>query len=153
MRVTQATKMDISLVEDVLRRNHLPYKDIASKIGALFIWRTNQDIIGIGGLELYDRVGLLRSLVIEERFRGKGSGKKLCSELVGLAKLKGVLEIYLLTTTAEGFFRRNGFERIERNIVPEVIKQTTEFTSLCPSSAVCMKMETNRQAPLLHSAH
>ena len=88
MRVTQATKMDISLVEDVLRRNHLPYKDIASKIGALFIWRTNQDIIGIGGLELYDRVGLLRSLVIEERFRGKGSGKKLCSELVGLAKRK-----------------------------------------------------------------
>ena len=77
----------------------------------------------------------------------------LCSELVGLAKLKGVLEIYLLTTTAEGFFRRNGFERIERKIVPEVIKQTTEFTSLCPSSAVCMKMETNRQAPLLHSAH
>jgi hypothetical protein len=32
--------------------------------------------------------------------------------------------------------------RIERNIVPEVIKHTTEFTSLCPSSAVCMRMET-----------
>jgi len=151
--MTQATKMDVSLVEDVLGRNHLPYEDISSKIYSLFIWRANQNIIGIGGLEMYDQVGLLRSLVVEERFRAKGFGKKLCTELVGFAKLKGVSDIYLLTTTAEGFFRKNGFERVERNIVPEVIKQTTEFTNLCPSSAVCMKMETNRQAPLLHSAH
>ena len=142
--MTQATEMDVSLVEDVLRRNHLPYEDISSKIDSLFIWRTNQDVIGIGGLELYERAGLLRSLVVEERFRGKGFGKKLCTELVGFGKLKGVSDIYLLTTTAEGFFRKNGFERVERKIVPEVIKHTTEFTSLCPSSAVCMRMETNQ---------
>ena len=144
MRMTQATKMDVSLVEDVLGSNHLPYEDVSSKIYSLFIWRANQNIIGIGGLEMYDQVGLLRSLVVEERFRAKGFGKKLCTELVGFAKLKGVSDIYLLTTTAEGFFRKNGFERVERNIVPEVIKHTTEFTSLCPSSAVCMRMETKQ---------
>jgi amino-acid N-acetyltransferase len=144
MRRTQATKMDVPLVEDVLSRNHLPYEDISSKISSLFIWRTNQDIIGIGGLETYDQVGLVRSLVVEERFRSKGYGRKLCTELVGFAKLKGLSNVYLLTTTAEGFFRKNGFERVERNIVPEVIKQTTEFSSLCPSSAVCMRMETKK---------
>ena len=44
----------------------------------------------------------------------------------------------LLTETAEKFFRAIGYEVIDRRHVPEEIKQSAEFRSLCPASAVCM---------------
>jgi amino-acid N-acetyltransferase len=46
--------------------------------------------------------------------------------------------MYLLTTTAEGFFARRSYEKVDRDAVPGVIKETAEFQSLCPASAVCM---------------
>ncbi len=85
------------------------------------------------------RHGLLRSLVVKEEFRGKGYGRRLCQELIELAKQKGVEELYLLTTNAEGFFRKLGFSVIKREDAPGVIQKTEEFSALCPSSAVCMR--------------
>jgi amino-acid N-acetyltransferase len=40
--------------------------------------------------------------------------------------------------TAEHYFPRFGFERIERGAVPEAISETLEFRSACPASAVAM---------------
>jgi len=45
----------------------------------------------------------------------------------------------LLTTTADGFFQKQGWKVIHRNEVPEKIKTSTEFASICPSTAICMK--------------
>jgi amino-acid N-acetyltransferase len=44
----------------------------------------------------------------------------------------------LLTETAETFFRRLGYEAIDRHYVSEDLKQSAEFRALCPASAVCM---------------
>jgi amino-acid N-acetyltransferase len=43
-----------------------------------------------------------------------------------------------LTETAEGFFRGLGYHVIDRGYVIEELKQSAEFRSLCPASAVCM---------------
>lgn len=95
-------------------------------------------MVGIGAVEFCGDYGLLRSLVIEEPFRGKGYGKELCSQLMEYARTNGVKELYLLILTAADFFEKLGFERINRQTAPEPISQTTEFMSLCPVSAVCM---------------
>jgi amino-acid N-acetyltransferase len=50
----------------------------------------------------------------------------------------GVKELYLLTTTAEKFFPKLGFDSIDRDNVPTPIQATEEFSSICPSTAVCM---------------
>jgi len=128
-------------MERLLRNNNLPYEDINSKVDSLFIAIVNSASIGIGGLEIHDDYGLLRSLVIEESFRGKGYGKALCLRLVEVAKSKGVKEAYLLTTAAKTFFERIGFEEVDRNLIPKEIQHTNEFRDLCPSSAVCMRIE------------
>jgi amino-acid N-acetyltransferase len=44
----------------------------------------------------------------------------------------------LLTTTAEDFFRALGYARIARELAPEAIRTTREFSSLCPASSVVM---------------
>lgn len=47
-------------------------------------------------------------------------------------------QLYLLTTTAEKYFYKFGFQAINRVDVPEVISQTKKFQDICPLSAVAM---------------
>jgi len=141
VKLKRATIEDISPIVELLRSNGLPYEDISSKIDYLFVGYAGPRIVGIGGVETYGKYGLLRSLVIEKSLRGKGYGTTFCNKLIEHAKLKGVSEIYILTTTADNFFEKVGFERIERNIAPAIIQETSEFKDLCPVSAVCMRMK------------
>ena len=62
-----------------------------------------------------------------------------------------VEQLVLLTETAEKFFRAIGYEVIDRRHVPQGIKQSAEFRSLCPASAVCMsKLLTSSRARVSH---
>jgi amino-acid N-acetyltransferase len=46
--------------------------------------------------------------------------------------------LYLLTTTAEDYFAQRGISRMQREHVPETVKQSREFVDACPASAVAM---------------
>jgi amino-acid N-acetyltransferase len=95
-------------------------------------------LLGCVGLELYGEAALLRSLAVAERSRGVGLGAALADAALEDARRRGVRSLYLLTTTAEGFFARRGFERIARDEVPEAVRGSAEFGALCPASAACM---------------
>jgi amino-acid N-acetyltransferase len=99
------------------------------------------DLVGIAGVEGRGECGLLRSFVIRQSYRGKGYGRELCRKIIEQAKLQGMKELYLLTTTAESFFKRLGFRKMEREAAPKAILDTTEFKELCPVSSVCMQMK------------
>jgi amino-acid N-acetyltransferase len=90
------------------------------------------------GLQPCGDVALLRSLVVSPAACGKGYGGALVAEIEAYAQQLGVRELYLLTNSAESFFSRRGYSSVERAGVPEAIRQTAEFSSLCPASAVCM---------------
>jgi amino-acid N-acetyltransferase len=49
--------------------------------------------------------------------------------------------VFLLTTTAEQFFPRLGFEPISRADVPESVQASVEFQSACPASATVMRKQ------------
>jgi amino-acid N-acetyltransferase len=55
------------------------------------------------------------------------------------AESRGIHALYLLTTTAEQYFPSFGFHPVERADVPEDVRETTEFASACPASAVVMR--------------
>lgn len=90
------------------------------------------------GLQPYGEVALLRSLVVSPAARGTGYGSALVAEIEAYAQQLGVHELYLLTNSAEAFFSRRGYRSLDRGDVPEAIRQSAEFSSLCPASAVCM---------------
>jgi amino-acid N-acetyltransferase len=75
---------------------------------------------------------------VDEAMRGRGCGRRLVAEAEQYAARNGVQSLYLLTTTAEEFFRRLGYVRIDRASAPEAIRQTSEFSGLCPSSSAVM---------------
>ena len=130
---------DMARVATLLAKNDLPYRDIRTEpvtfVGAVVAG----DLVGVGGLERYDAVGLLRSVVVEESFQGQGLGTRLCDELEAQAQETGIESLYLLTTTAAEFFRARGYDEVDRSEAPSPIQDTSEFQDLCPVSARCMR--------------
>lgn len=95
-------------------------------------------LIGCIGIETYGTHGLLRSLAVTEAHKGTGIGKQLLDELCVASRRKGIHRMHLLTTTADGYFKRYGFSIAERSQAPNSIANTKEFSEICPSSSVYM---------------
>ena len=102
---------------------------------------------GLVGLELFGDVGLLRSLAVAPQRRGRGEGLALVKHAEAQARSRGVDALYLLTTTAEDFFARQGYRRAERATAPAAIRTTREFAGLCPASSTFMSKGLGREAP------
>jgi amino-acid N-acetyltransferase len=93
---------------------------------------------GLVGLEIFGDVALLRSLVVAPDRRGHGDGQTLLAHAQHQARSSGVRVLYLLTTTAEAFFAKQGFVRVPRTDAPAAIRSTREFAGICPASSAFM---------------
>jgi amino-acid N-acetyltransferase len=102
------------------------------------VCRDGRDVVAAVGLEVFGKVALLRSLVVDPQLRRQGLGMHLTKAAEALARRTGVETIYLLTTTAEEFFRARGYRIVARSEAPAAIPSTTQFSALCPSTAVLM---------------
>ena len=128
----------LSYVEDLLAANDLPAADVRTGPGRFYVAFDGETRVGAGGLEVHGDDGLLRSLVVERRARGAGVGTAICEALEREARDHGVETLYLLTTTAAGFFADRGYEETPRSAVPAAVRGTAEFEDLCPETATCM---------------
>lgn len=126
-------------LQKFLQANKLPHLDISIN-GNLFVGYHDElgNLIGSGGLELYGNAALLRSVAVDESLRGKSLGRKIVEDLVEKARILKIENIYLLTETAHDFFLKKGFTDVTRDQVPEAVRNSSEFSQVCPSSADCM---------------
>ena len=123
----------------LLEAANLPTEDLDEKMLPDFLYAGSDGAPqGLIGLEMLGKEALLRSLVVEAHARGLGLGKLLVEHAEMHAASHGVKSLYLLTTTAESFFKRLNYARIDRDAAPASIRQTSEYTSLCPQSSAFM---------------
>ena len=108
-------------------------------IDNFLVLKVQNKIIGCIAVEIYKKVGLLRSLTVDKKEQKKGYGVALTEFLFSYVKKKKVEQLYLLTTTASEFFKKFGFQVIDRTEADQAIQDTTEFKDLCPCSAILMK--------------
>lgn len=140
MRLEEAdAEDDLPRIEHLLRANGLPSEDLATSPVHLFLGYDAGELVGVGGIERYGTDALLRSVVVPDELRGRGYGEALYREIESRAREEGAEGLYLLTTTAAGFFAGLGFETIDRASAPEPIRETAEFRELCSSEATCMR--------------
>ena len=136
--INQVTQNSFSDAVALLKQNNLPTEDI-TELTKLFSIVENDKVIATIGLELYEKIGLLRSFAVDEEYRSKGVGSQLVNFIEDFAKQNGIKEIVLLTTTAAEYFTKRNYQAIHRENIPGEIKNSSEFKSTCPSSAVVMK--------------
>ena len=136
-------------VRALLRSTGLPDADLENGADVEFLGlRAGDDLVAVGGVEVFDGVALLRSVATDERWRGRGLAGRLVRRLEGMLLDRGIEEVFLLTTTAAPFFEKRGYLRTGRDEVPLAIRQTAEFTSLCPSSATVLMLALPRRDSL-----
>lgn len=144
MKIRKARTSDLPAVEQLLSTSKLPLDGVREHFAEFIVAEDGNVIEGAVGLEKYDSVALLRSAVVASHHRGTGIGRKLVERVLERAEEDGIAELYLLTTTAENYFPRFGFERTLRSAVPEELKISAEFRGACPDTAVVMKRRLGR---------
>jgi amino-acid N-acetyltransferase len=122
----------------LLKASGLPADDLDFKKDLLVGYYEGDDLVGTGGLEIYGKHALLRSLSVKMDIRGKAVGSTITEYLLAEARKRKLEGIYLLTETAHGFFLKKGFVDAPRELVPEEVKRSEEFAKLCSESAAVM---------------
>ena len=123
----------------LLQAQGLPVSDIIDEhLEHFFFTGSDGSPTGLVGVEIYGTDALLRSLVVAENARTQGIGSALVLHAEDYATSRRVSAMYLLTTTAERFFERRNYRRIDRTQAPPAIQSTAEFASLCPASSAFM---------------
>ena len=123
----------------LLRRVHLPVEDLNERdLDRFALVKREGKLVGCGALEPHGGVALIRSVAVDPLERGNGLGGLIVQHLERRARSKGITHLYLLTTTAEGFFRRAGYANLSREEAPLAIRTSTQFSMLCPESAAFM---------------
>ena len=142
-----ADNNDLTQIISLLSGSGLPISDIAtSRIDFIIATNSENTIIGCIGVEQFDSHALLRSFAVNKEYRNLQIGTGLYNRLLSYSAQSGILELHLLTTTAERYFASKGFISSKRENVPDSIKTTTEFTSICPSSSAYMSLRIDKAA-------
>lgn len=128
------------MVEKLLGQCSLPYSDLQQNENIiLFGIHEGEELIACVGLEVYEDKALLRSLAVDSEHRKEGIGRKLTEHIENYCQQENITEVYLLTQTAENYFKRIGYTPQERENVPSSIQGTTQYSGLCPSSSTVMR--------------
>jgi amino-acid N-acetyltransferase len=137
--VQPARPEDFEAIARLLGDHELPLDGLREHLATTLVARDAGALVGSAALEVYEDGALLRSVAVAPGRRHSGLGQTLVNASIDLARTRGIPALYLLTTTAERYFPRFGFERIDRGDVPAGVQRSVEFTSACPSSAIVMR--------------
>ncbi len=130
---------DLDAVRALVAAAGLPDADIADHFPRAYVVLEKEGtVIGSAGLEVHGESGLLRSVAVVPSHRGTGLGRTLTEDRLQAAQSQCLNSVYLLTTTAPEYFTRLGFERVSRESVPTTLQRSSEFSTVCPASAICM---------------
>src|SRR5213594_595508 len=123
----------------LLTEHNLPLDGLREHLATALVARQDGHVVGSAALEIYPDGALLRSVAVAPALQRRHLGRALTEAAIRLAQERQAPAIYLLTTTADQYFPRFGFERITRADVPATVQTSIEFTTACPSSATVMR--------------
>lgn len=139
VHITKASDNLRSQVIALLQAEKLPVEDLPASLDNFFVALHRDNIIGAIGLELYGNYALLRSMIVSKEHRNNNIASHLVEQIESYAISLGIEAIYLLTETAPAYFEKKGYQKIKREDVPVAVQSSSEFSHVCPVSAITMK--------------
>ena len=140
-KLRAASTEDLASIRALLSEAHLPLHGVDEGLlsGSTVAFAGGR-LVGCAAIERHGPYGLLRSVAVRADLRGTGLGKLLVEERLARARASKLDKLYLLTETAGAFFTRLGFRSISREDAPEAVRASSEFRSICPSTATAMAL-------------
>ena len=140
--ISAARAADLPEIKKLLVSSGLPVEGVDDHWKTFVVARDRSGaVIGCGGSEPYDTAALIRSIAVAADYRSHGLGRRIVRQLIDRLASRGLRDFYLLTTTAEEYFKKRGFRTIDRDEVHPQLLQSREFQGACPSTAVCMRLQ------------
>lgn len=138
--ISPATAADLEPIKALLTASDLPTAGVDDHWKTFIVARDGEKLVACGGAEAYQFAALIRSIAVAPEYRSSGLGRRIVRQLLDRLASRGLREFYLLTTTAEEYFRKRGFKVIDRDEVHPQLLSSREFQDACPASAVCMRL-------------
>ena len=138
--ISPATPADVDAIKALLAENDLPLDGVDEHWKTFLVARDGDSIVACGGAEAYQFAALIRSVAVKDGHRRNGIGRRIVRQLLDRLASRGLREFYLLTTTAEAYFKKRGFKTIDRDEVHPQLLTSREFQGACPDTAVCMRL-------------
>lgn len=129
---------DLDGVQRLLAGSLLPSRDVGGANQRFIVACEGARLVGCAGLQVAGRDGLVRSMAVRWTRRNAGLGSRLHRRLLFEAVLAGVRTLYVVTTTAEGFFAGHGFRKIAAHEVPPALQASEEFAAFVPGGGIAM---------------
>jgi amino-acid N-acetyltransferase len=93
--------------------------EIAANIRSYVLAKAEGYLVGYTALHIHSpRLAEIRSLIVDQDFRGQSVGKKMVEFALDEARILGVSEVLALTYVP-GFFVKLGFDEISKESIPE----------------------------------
>ena len=81
----------------------------------------NNSLVGICGLHVcWEDLGEIRSLAVEEKYKGQSIGLELVKACIKESKHFGINKLFVLTYIP-GFFKKLGFESVDKKVLPHKV--------------------------------
>lgn len=129
---------DLPAIRALLENARLPLAGVPDGLSRLVVAEVGGELAGVAALERYGTSALLRSVAVAPQHQGKGIGDAMIRRLLEEARCDCIHDVYLRTTTAEGYFPKFGFAPVGVETVPLAVQDSVEFRGACPASAVTM---------------
>lgn len=117
--IRPAQKKDVravySLVQQGVQTDELVKRtraDVERQIGDFFVFEVDRNPVACAALHVYTDAGKaeLASIYVDDRYAGQGIGVKLMTFIEGVARSKGLAQLFCLSTQAyEYFIQKGGF--------------------------------------------
>jgi len=135
-----ATSSDLSAIRRLLQDAQLPL-DGLDDCARLWVLDEEGQVVGAVGFELHGQAALLRSLVVDSSWRGRGLGLQLVQNGVKMARQSGAKSIHGLTTTIPDLLARLGWTEVPRSKLPADLAASRELQGACPATARAFSLE------------
>lgn len=117
------TLYDIAMMQELVKseveKGVILYRtadEMATTIRSYFVALCDNKIIGFAALHIHNtKLAEIRSLIVDESFRGRKVGVNLVKNALSEAKFYGVEEVLVLTYRAD-FFKALGFVEIPKSL-------------------------------------
>ncbi len=94
--------------------------EVATNIRSYVLAKDGNRLVGYTALHIHSiRLAEIRSLIVDEAYRGQHIGKRMVEFTLEEARSLGVKEDVLVLTYLPEFFRKLGFVEIDKEVIPE----------------------------------
>ena len=117
--ITQMQALVTKEVKDGIILNRTE-DEVATNIRSYVLAKDGSKLVGYTALHIHSkRLAEIRSLIVDETYRGKNIGKRMVEFTLKEAKELGVEEDVLVLTYLPQFFEKLDFKEINKEVIPE----------------------------------